>query len=41
MRLNRLLSRWVLLEAPEAHDGGEEGVVLFVSPQNPSSPSPT
>jgi len=35
MRLNRLLSRWVLLESPEAHDDGEEGVALFVSPQNP------
>jgi Uma2 family endonuclease len=35
MRLTRLLSRLVILEAPEAHDDGEEGVTFFVSPQNP------
>ncbi len=35
MRLNRLLPRWVLLEAPEAHDDGEEGGAFFVSPQSP------
>lgn len=35
MRLNRLLSRWVLLEAPEADNDGEGGAALFVSPQNP------
>lgn len=31
MRLNRLLSHWVLLEALD----GEEDVAFFVSPQNP------
>lgn len=35
MRFNRLLSRWVLLEAPEADDDGEGGTAFFVSPQNP------
>ena len=34
MRLNRLLSHWVLLESSEADDG-EGGGAFFVSPQNP------
>lgn len=35
MRLNRLLSRWTFLEAPEAADDGGRGATFFVGVQNP------